>query len=277
MNVLLVEDEAGLREALAAYLRLRGLRVRALGSCAEARAALAAEAFDAIATDWRLGDGRAGDWLPAGVPALVMSGYPAEIPAGAWHVLEKPVAPSAVLEALTACDRRAAATAPELAADVRDRVALAIALAGGDGRATIVADGAFVTLTVALHDTSPSRLERIATLGGDQRVLVQDGRPVLELRLFADARPEDVTVIAWDEPWPADGALALDFGRGPRCQPSGFETLLDRAQGERRELHFLNVPGELRLWAEVLGRADAVPKRTPCGPSLPEVLACLWR
>src|SRR5262245_44386286 len=95
MLVLLVEDEPGIREGLAAFLRLKGHVVRAAGSCREGLALLQAETFDAVVTDWRLGDGTGAEVARASAaPVLVMSGWLEEVEGlAATAVLRKPVAP----------------------------------------------------------------------------------------------------------------------------------------------------------------------------------------
>lgn len=54
-DVLLVEDEAGIRVALASYLRLHGIRVREAACVASARAQLAEARPSALLSDERLG------------------------------------------------------------------------------------------------------------------------------------------------------------------------------------------------------------------------------
>ncbi len=63
MNLLLVEDEPGIRDGLATYLRLRGHVVHTAGRVAEAVQLAAQHAFDLVVSDWRLPDGTAGELL----------------------------------------------------------------------------------------------------------------------------------------------------------------------------------------------------------------------
>jgi hypothetical protein len=118
-------------------------------------------------------------------------------------------------------------------------------------------------------------LAELAALGGDLRVLAPGGRPIVELRCWRDARPDDLPVVGAAESWPATGDFALDFDRAVPS-PRAFLALLDRAAAERRTVRFLNLPPYLRLWAEVSGRGADLPKRTPVGPRLPAVLSDLW-
>jgi DNA-binding response OmpR family regulator len=95
-SVLIVEDETLLRRALATYLERRGAVVAQAGSLAEARAALAARAFDALVLDVGLpdGDGLALLGHASVERALVVSAVPdparyAEL--GVRHHLPKPL------------------------------------------------------------------------------------------------------------------------------------------------------------------------------------------
>lgn len=106
-RVLIVEDEAVLRQSMATYLAARGLAVAAASNLADARAALASGAFDAVVLDVGLPDGDGLDLLePAGAGrALVVSGAPD--PAryarrGVVHHLPKPLDLGRVLERVSA-------------------------------------------------------------------------------------------------------------------------------------------------------------------------------
>ncbi|WP_371349059.1 response regulator [Ancylobacter sp. IITR112] len=63
MRILLVEDDAVLADGIRAGLTLAGLRVDAVGTCADALAALAASCFDAVVLDLLLPDGSGLDVL----------------------------------------------------------------------------------------------------------------------------------------------------------------------------------------------------------------------
>lgn len=65
MRVLIVEDDPLLADGLAVGLRLHGMNAELVGSCADARHALAAGAFDAMVLDIMLPDGSGLDLLQA--------------------------------------------------------------------------------------------------------------------------------------------------------------------------------------------------------------------
>ncbi|MEM7199173.1 MAG: response regulator [Planctomycetota bacterium] len=305
MLVLLVEDEPGIREGLAAFLRIKGHIVRLAETCASGLAAARDEVFDAVITDWRLGDGTGDQVVRASdCPAVVMSGYPEEVTGlgDAVTVLRKPVTPATLLQQLeqlvppqaSASQSQAAQTpmpqsqasphgtaVDDLPIDVRDRVALALALAGYPEEARITVDGGLVTLAAPLVDTRDEDLTALEAVGGDLRVLEPDGQPWLELQLDAAGRPEGETVVQPGEPWPpALEAVVVDFRGCDRFDPDEFLALTDRAHAAERDgrvVRFINVPSHLRLYAELLDQAHRVPKRPKSGPRLPEVLQELWR
>jgi CheY-like chemotaxis protein len=290
MNVLLVEDEAGIREGLAALLRLKGHVVHTADTAAAGSAVLEQRQFDLVVTDWRLGDDTAlGIAARCRGPLLVMTGHAGDVPLRGPEltVLRKPVRPSELLDQLEALARRrtdsaAAPAARALPADVRDRLALARAVLGDPPGARVTEVGDCVLLEVPLAGAGAEQAkatELLARLGGDLRVLHAGDGATIELRLSRDGRPDDVAAIGPGEPWPqGDAPLAIDFDRGT-CSPQAFLPLLERcAQSARagREVHLLNMPGHLRLLAEILDGAPVLPKRAPSGPRLPEVLTELW-
>ena len=62
-RVLVVEDEADLRDALVSFLRLDGMAASPAGSLLEAQACLQQHHFDVILLDLGLPDGDGLDWL----------------------------------------------------------------------------------------------------------------------------------------------------------------------------------------------------------------------
>lgn len=104
-NVLLVEDEQGIRDVLAELFEVESTRVEAVGTLDEARTALARQSFHLIITDLRLGGKRDGGLQVMAVAGLlspdatviVLTAFPeddnrhASLRLGAAHFLEKPV------------------------------------------------------------------------------------------------------------------------------------------------------------------------------------------
>ncbi len=291
MNLLLVDDETGIREGLAALLRRRGHVVRTAASVREALERLAAEAFDLVVTDWRLPDGEGSAIVAATTaPVIAASGHPEDVAAAPnlRAVLGKPLMPQDLMTAIeqaTAANVAApvaAAPGPGIADDLPEdaaaRVRLAVALLGAVD-VEVADDGAFVTIRAPLPAAGDAALLDLEAVGGDLRVLAPGDAPTVELRFHRDGRPAtEVSPIAPGEPWPARGDCAIDFDRSP-VTPAAFLDLLDRCAAVARAgrtVHFLNVPPHLRLHAEVLGRSADLPKRTRVGPRLPAVLSELW-
>ncbi len=285
MKCLLVDDETGIREGLAALLRRKGHEVVTAGDCAAARTALAAEPFDAVVTDWRLPDGTAAAFVVGcPCPVVAISGHPEEVDAGeaVRTVLTKPVLPSRLFELLgelaRAPQRRIDAALPRDVALLLDR---ALTLLGRPPAAHVVDDGVFVTLTAPLSsapDGSPV-LTRLEELGGDLRVLAPGGALRVELRWCRDGRPDlGLEVRGVHESWPATGEFVVDFHGAP-ADPVLFADCLDRAVAVRSRggmVHFLNAPAALHSWASDQGRAHDMPMKARVGPRLPAVLADLW-
>ncbi|HEY8080257.1 MAG TPA: sigma-54 dependent transcriptional regulator [Labilithrix sp.] len=96
--VLIVEDEASVREGLVRVVQSRGHEPRAVASLAEAREALAKTRFDCVLLDLRLKDGDGLDLLVEidDVPVIVATAYGdsdrtiAAMKAGAFEYLTKP-------------------------------------------------------------------------------------------------------------------------------------------------------------------------------------------
>ena len=104
-TVLLVEDEHSIRDALTELFEVEGTEAVAVGTLAEAKAALAQRTFDLIVTDIRLGGKRDGGlqvmaasgMLSPDATVIALTAYPdddneqASRRLGATHFLEKPV------------------------------------------------------------------------------------------------------------------------------------------------------------------------------------------
>jgi CheY-like chemotaxis protein len=205
MRCLLVDDEPGIREGLAALLRRKGHEVVTAGDGAAAQQALAAGGFDVVVTDWRLPDGTAQRFLlDCRVPVVAISGHPEEVDAEVAQVLTKPVAPAHLLAVLTELTAGGVPSAPAasvaqvvaaLPADVRRLVETFQSLVGGE----CSDDGAFVVLQAELADSG--HLPALQRLGGDLQLLSRDGRRHVRLRLYRDGRPEvGMPVVAADAP-----------------------------------------------------------------------------
>ena len=96
MNLLLVEDEAAIRDALAAFLRIKGHRVTTAASREEGLATIAAGDLDVLITDWRIGGGDGGALVVAcACPAIVVSGANAARSPDVTHQAAAPSTPRA--------------------------------------------------------------------------------------------------------------------------------------------------------------------------------------
>lgn len=309
MKVLLADDELGIREGLASFLRLKGVEVCTAGRCDEALSLLAGERFDVVLTDWHLEDGVAAAIVDRSTaPVVVVSGYPEEVAGGPQlaRVLSKPVAPAAMLDELRACcapeptQEPVTSTCPaapgrdgvdpleSLPEDARRRIQLILEWSGAidHGAAFTVRDeGRTVTLEVVwpegrdpTEDDDPSLDQLVAWIGGDLRVLCRDSRQHLEYRILRDGAPESgLQRVDPEGDWP-DGPCRLDLD-GVAMTPASFLAVLRRLAHRDASLgtvHVLNVPPRLRLLAEASGHGASLPKREPVAPRIPEVLTALW-
>lgn len=106
-RVLLVEDEAEVRQLLAHSLRSAGYLVDVAASAAEAWARLEDAAYGVVIADWRLPDGDGTlilDWASEqGAHTFLMSGYLFQMPGGRAErhdSLMKPLRPSEIVAAV---------------------------------------------------------------------------------------------------------------------------------------------------------------------------------
>ncbi len=311
LNILLVEDEAGIRDGLASFLRLKGMRVTTASSLRQGLQAMARDVHDVIVTDWRLGDGLGADIVAASkAPVVIASGVPEEVDVVFEEreicVVHKPVVPGDLVERIEELARLGPRAETDLTvhfeltggtgradcvwqgatlpADARDRIELLLALAGDPRPAQVVDDGTFVNLEVGLTSEQEDRVSAwmpvLEKVCGDIRV-VGARTPNLRARFYRDSRQDDATrVVSPSDAWPLeDESLAIDFDR-EWCSPERFRDLVRQARESEqngRSVAFLNVPGHLRLYLEILGNPHDMPKRGRAGPRLPEVLAELWR
>ncbi len=287
MNVLMVDDEVGIREGMASFLRLAGHRVRTAETVAAGVTLLEEDDFDVVVTDWHLGDEDASRVVATSpCPCVVVSGHPDEVTQdGCSQVLSKPVFPADLLslledlvqeggpqpDAIEAFDLAQA----DLPVDAASRVDLLRSLSG---TVEILDDGEFVTAIAPLPNEVV--LETLETCGGDLRVLAPDGAARIEWRFYRDGRPDGVrATLGPSDQWPnGSEPVAVDFHDTP-CSPDAFCVLLDRVSAARasgREVWLLNVPNHLRLFVDALGRTEELPKRSMAGPRLPDVLTQLW-
>lgn len=284
MNVLLIDDEVGIREGLGAFLRLKGHRVRSAGSAAEALQEFHTDTFDLVVTDWRLPDG-SGETVVAACacPVIAFSGSPEEVAStpGVRVVLQKPVSPHRLLAEVEALQ-----TAPDrgpdraLPTDTADRVALALALIAEPDSVEVLDDGAFITVNIAVPVLPDRAIAQLELIGGDLRVWGSSPALHVELRLCRDGRPAGTwTHRGWSEWADTDREAVVDVTADRLPSPAEFLELLDRVVRARRNgdtVHLINVPSHLRLYAEISGRDHDMPKRGKAEPRLPEVLTRLW-
>ncbi|MBM3974265.1 MAG: response regulator [Planctomycetes bacterium] len=221
MKILLVDDEDGIREGLAALLRRYGHEVRTAKDCATAKLALAGD-YDVLVTDWRLPDGVAGSFLGlVRCPALAVSGHPDEIGVDRRlaAILTKPVRPKDLLTAINAAAARSRAGA-EGAPDLLPAVAAAVAAfasalpAGSDTQ--LYDDGVFATVVADLPEGAPVPA---APAVGDWSVARRGRRWRVAWRLGRDAHAADPADRAADSADPVHGnadAMPMRNPIGPR-------------------------------------------------------------
>ena len=106
-RILLVEDEAMIRDLLANVLQGEGYAVDTAAGIAEGMTALRGQTYALVITDWRLPDGDglliASTAAQLGAKTFVMSGYLFQMPGGraeAHETLMKPVRPSELVDAV---------------------------------------------------------------------------------------------------------------------------------------------------------------------------------
>ena len=286
MRCLLVDDEPGIREGLAALLRLRGHEVHTACDVAGATSLARSHEFDIVLTDWRLPDGTAKPLYDEGdAPIVVISGHPEEVARSArvLAVMPKPLMPDRLFELVNRCARPvtsstcATTTTRDLPCDVRAAAETALA-ALRDADCELTDDGAYVTLRA--RGASTARRVDLEALGGDLRWEPGTGDTgSCELRWLRDGRPDAaMPSVAADGAWPTCGAFAVDF-HGSTLGVEAMTVCCERAAALREggvDVAFVNVPESLVRGLEERGLASLLPCRRPIGPRIGEELSALW-
>ena len=283
MKCLLVDDEPGIREGLAALLRKQGHDVRTAGDCAGARGALVDD-FDVVVTDWRLPDGTADAyWAAARCPVVAVSGHPEEVvrDAQVHAVLTKPATPAKLLAVLATVPGLAPASPPgaalPLPIDVQRAIAAFVQQLPAGTTTETWDDGTFVTVVAGLDATAAPKVQ---SRHGELSLRRREGAVAAQLRLRRDGRPAaPLPVIAPLAPWPLQGSFAVDF-HDSALEPAALAACLERAAAVRRQgryVQLLNLPDRAPDCAFGHGTADDMPMREPVGPSLQAEFADLWR
>ena len=279
MKCLLVDDEPGIREGLAMLLRRRGYEVETAEDCASAAAALEAQKFDVVVTDWRLPDGTAAAFaVECRCPVLAVSGHPEEVvrDGAIRDAIAKPVRPNVLLEqiaALLAADEEPL----QLSRDVQAVVDDLLQQLPGESVVNCHDDGTFVVVRASLPGGAAPQARPRA---GDVRVVATAAGAELEVRLCRDGRPDpNLPVAAIDEAWPLAEAFALDCERtvaDVETFARWCATVADRnASGGR--ICLLNVPKRLEKTAATWGIGQEMPMGRAVGPCQSAELAELWR
>jgi CheY-like chemotaxis protein len=279
MKCLLVDDEPGIREGLAALLRRRGHDVRTAGDCASARDELGHD-FDVVVTDWRLPDGTAASfWSAARCAIVAVSGHPEEVertPA-LREVLTKPLLPARLFEVLAAlAPAPEPIPAPALPVDVQAAIDAFVGALPRDAEVALHDDGTFVVVEATL----PAGGQRAPAPRDGELCWSPRGRSIcVRLRLHRDGGPAPpVRVVRAAAAWPAAGDFAVDFhDSGVDARSFAHCTARARAAiAAGRRVQFLNVPPPLRGPTASHGKADDMPMRDPVGPRLHAEFADLW-
>lgn len=281
MKCLLVDDEPGIREGLAALLRRKGHDVRTASDCAAAATAIAEQPFDVVVTDWRLPDGLATDFVvDCPWPVVAVSGHPEEVEQHAIvrAVLGKPVLPSRLIETIAAvCSAPVSRADAPLPIDVQRVLDAANACLSPGCTGRVEDDGTFVLWTATVRNEASAA--RIAGLGGDLRVLGSADTLRVELRLCRDGRPDcSIPAVAPGGAWPDDGEFAVDFARG-QLSAEHFAACLERIRqqvGRGQRVHLCNIPPSFAAVASNWEKTNDMPMKEPVGPRLPAVLVDLW-
>lgn len=289
MNVLLIAATDYDRRTLARFLENRGHRVTVAADVDRGLAVLRERPFEALVTQWQLGDDDASALIAsAHGPCVVIAtqGDRVEKHPAIAAVLTQPVSPSRLADQLSELSSPrppgCVASVGELPKDTCDRVRAVLAILDDPNAARVEDDGSCITVEGRITD--PERwVALLDGIGGDLRVTAGDSEDAplrLLLRLDRRGLPSDVEVaVAADAQWPEESDFALDF-HGIETAPDRFLALCDRvrqAGRSGRRIDLVNVPSHLRMCLETMGRIDDLPMRRASGPRLPEVIGELWR
>ena len=155
-------------------------------------------------------------------------------------------------------------------------------LAWSDAR--IHDDGSVVAATCTANGP-PEVVERalqvVESLLSDFRVLpAGEAESRVDARLWRDGRSSNVEhVVGLHDPWPTGSCRSFGVDCSNGLLPGHCLELLESVRELRRrgrELHLINLPESLRLFAEAQGYGPDLPTRTRSGPRLPPVLQALW-
>jgi two-component system, OmpR family, response regulator len=187
-NILIVEDEASIREPLATYFEGNQFRVKAAAGAAEARLLLAAHAFDLVISDIMM-PGEDGLSLcrhirsTSNLPVILLTARAEELDrilgleVGADDYVVKPFSPRELLARVKAVLRRANSLPPRQAAPETVRYAFGDWMLKTGERELVGADGLSVPLSTGEYSLLLALVERPKlVLTRDQLLDLTQGR-----------------------------------------------------------------------------------------------------
>ncbi|MFQ5504236.1 MAG: response regulator [Planctomycetota bacterium] len=290
--VLLVEDEAGIREALSSFLRMRGFEVRVASTLREAIVDLDARPPCILVTDERLPDGSGRNlidrMLQGGqrLPCLLLSADPPDA-ITAWiqerdgvDFLPKPVQPARLAawlkERVSPEPQEHPAEASRLpirllekaglGPEEVDRCVLAfLPFAGRGSLLEVRREEARVRLLVGLEGSDASPREPCHSLPGVDIWPIQRG---------SGEEPRFAVLV--DLPWRGSlGADVLDLASGAGWRLERILAALEEAK--ERGQSVVNLASWHRLGLELLGRTDLLPRvMSSASPETQDERRLLW-
>lgn len=288
MKLLLVEDEVGIREALAMFLQLVGHEVDAVADVESARSTLDNSEYDVVISDWQLPDGTAEDVLCRAGKAwrLVVSGHGdlLEGRSRAQRILKKPLHPKMLAELLEEHER-------EIAPPAQKDVSLAPeVLAARDAFRVCCAPGTFESsddgylIRFEGEVVEPGLLSQLSKdIGGDLR-MYDDGDVVFgNWRLRCDGAPDGATRVRPGElvelPELGEGDRVHIDATDERLTVESFDTMVAEIERLERCGVVASIGSMPRSWFDLLlawGEWQKLPMRSRTGPDLPAELSILW-